>query len=561
MGAGIGGFVARGLGSAGARPVRGGASRQQPWRRLVAVVGAVVVGSGAVTGAAAAARLSARASTRRSVSGPHRGGSLTVLEASGFAGDWPQGLDPATDGDALANSTMMDAIYGGLFQVGSGGAVVDDLASGYRLSDGSRVLTVDLRPGVRFSDGSRLDAGVVVWNWKRDLAARSPSNPAWPAVVSMTAANPTTVRVRFQAPDGAAVNQLQDTNFDWIISQAAFGKVGEKRFRFYPVGAGPFQVVSDVFNNKLVLRRNPHYWEPGRPYLDQLVFQDVAGDEAALEDLRSGQAQAYEFMGMPQLVGAFRKAGFTVTEQPGTAATDVKLNTAVAPFNNKLAREAIYDATDAAAIDKYIYDGSCPLSESFTGPGGLFYEPKVPNYRTYDLAKAKAIVHQLGGLSFTLFYTANTPIQQDTATALQTMYQAAGMKVTLLATTGLPAYIQQYVSGKWQLDPAGIGSWDPAGGIGVAFDLASHAPFSGVHDPKVDQLIAQGEANQDPAIRAKYYAQLAEYLNQQAYTPFICAPASWDITAKGVRGVGLTTPTASFVSGSIVQWQDVSVGG
>ena len=134
------------------------------------------------------------------------------------------------------------------------------------------------------------------------------------------------------------------------------------------------------------------------------------------------------------------------------------------------------------------------------------------------------------------------------------------MKVAMLPTSGLPAYIQEYLSGKWQLDPAGIGSWDPAGGIGVSFDLQSHAPFSGVHDPKVDALIAKGEANQKPATRAKYYAELAECLNLKAYTPFICAPSSWDSTKKCVEGEGLTTPTASFVSGSIVLWQDVSMG-
>jgi peptide/nickel transport system substrate-binding protein len=514
----------------------------------------VVVGAATVGVAAGATRAGARSTT------PHRGGTLTVLESSTFAGDWPQGLDPATDGDALANSTMMNAIYGGLFEVGPGGQVVDDLASGYQLSDGSRVLTIDLRPGVRFSDGSRLDAAVVLWNWRRDLAAKSPSNPAWPAITSMTAVGPSTVRVRFQSSDGAAIDQLQDTNFDWIISQAAYGKLGEQRFRFSPVGAGPFVVTSDIYSSKLVLRRNPHYWEAGRPYLNGLVFQSVASDEAALEDLQSGTGQAYEFMGTPQLVPAFKKAGFTVTEEPGTAATDVKLNTATAPFDNKLAREALYYATDAQAINKDIYGGSCPITESFTGPGGLFYEPKVPNYRTYDLAKAKAIVKQLGGVSFTLFYTADTSIQQDTATALQSMYQSAGMNVRLLQTTGLPAYIQEYLSGKWQADPAGIGSWDPAGGIGVAFDLQSHAPFSGVHDPHVDELIAKAAAYQQPANRARYYAQLAEYLNQQAYTPFICAPSSWDVSAKGVEGEGLTAPTPSFVSGSIVLWQDVSMG-
>jgi peptide/nickel transport system substrate-binding protein len=290
------------------------------------------------------------------------------------------------------------------------------------------------------------------------------------------------------------------------------------------------------------------------------VFETTASDQTALEDLESGQGEAYEFMGTPQLVSSFKSAGFTVTRGPGTGASDIKLNTSVAPFNNILAREAIYYATDAKVIDQKIYDGTCPVTESFTGPGGLFYEPKVPNYRTYNLAKARAIVKQLGGLSFTLYYAAGGAIGTETAATLQTMYEDARMKVSLQSSTGLPAYIQEFESGKWQLDPAGIGSWDPAGGIGVAFDLQSKAPFSGVHDPQVDALIAKAAATPVMATRAKYYAQLAEYLNQQAYTPFVCAGSSWDIAKKGVEGPGLTSVTPAFSSGLTVLWQDVSMG-
>ena len=43
------------------------------------------------------------------------GGSITVLEGKGFAGDWPFGLDPATNTDGAANQDLMTAVYGQLF--------------------------------------------------------------------------------------------------------------------------------------------------------------------------------------------------------------------------------------------------------------------------------------------------------------------------------------------------------------------------------------------------------------------------------------------------------------
>ena len=104
-----------------------------------------------------------------------------------------------------------------------------------------------------------------------------------------------------------------------------------------------------------------------------------------------------------------------------------------------------------------------------------------------------------------------------------------------------------------------MGSYDPAGGVGVAFFLHSHSPFSGVNSPTVDQLINEGAAAVNPQVRATVYAKLAQLVSQQAYAPFICTATSWDVAAKGVSGPGLTTAYGSFGQGPLVQWENVSV--
>jgi hypothetical protein len=39
----------------------------------------------------------------------------------------------------------MDSIYGDLFEQGTGSQIIDDLASGYKFSDGGKTVTVTLR--------------------------------------------------------------------------------------------------------------------------------------------------------------------------------------------------------------------------------------------------------------------------------------------------------------------------------------------------------------------------------------------------------------------------------
>jgi peptide/nickel transport system substrate-binding protein len=487
------------------------------------------------------------------------GGSLTMLELGSYAGNWPEGLGTYTNGNALGTQSMMNAIYGDLFELGAKGQTVPDLASGYQLSPDAKTLTLTIRKGVVFSDGTPFNAAAVVSNLKADLASPSTANPPV-SVASVAATGPLTVVIKLKAPDGAIVNQFQDSLFNWIASPTAEKKLGAKQFGMTPVGAGPFKVVSDTIDSKLVLTKNTKYWKAGYPLLDNLTFETASSDDSALEVLQSGGAQAYEYMDTPQLLSAYKNAGLQVTADKGNAGLDVQINTSIAPFNNIKAREALYYATDNQAIASKVYDNTCAATESYTGPSGLFFEPNVPGYRSYDLAKAKALVKQLGGLSFSL-------LAQDTgelipeAEALQTMYGAAGMKVKLNTAADLSALIQDYSSHKWQTVDASIGAWDPADGIGVAFRMLSSATFSGIHDPKVDSLISQGTAATTPAARGKAYDQLSSYLNQQAYTPFICSATTWDIATKGVSGVGLTTDIPGGVVGPQILWETVSNSG
>jgi peptide/nickel transport system substrate-binding protein len=488
---------------------------------------------------------------------PHRGGTLTVLEAGADAGAWPSGLDPATDSTALGNATEMDAIYGELFQLAGKTKVIPDLATSYAFSNGDKTLTLHIRPGVTFTDGTPLDAAAVVSNLNADLAGDPLSRPSWP-LGSITATGTDTVVVQFTTPDGAAANQIQGTNFNWIASPAAEAKLGLKKFAIDPVGAGPFEVVSDTPSSKLVLKANPTYWQKGHPYLSGLVFESTSSDETALEALESGAGQAYEDMGTVSLVKSFKSQGYKVTTIKATSTGDVQLNTEIPPFNNILAREAIYYGLNIKEIETKLDDGDCTTSESFTGPAALFYFPSVPGYRTYNLAKAKALVKQLGGLSFTLEYfgAGATPLAETE----QTMFDAAGMHVKLLEEPDLTAWLEEYATHKWQATPLGIGSWDPSAGTGVAAYLQTGVISSGVNDPKVDALMAEAQAPASNSARATIYKQLAEYLSQKAYVPFICSGETWNIATKGVEGPGLTSPLPSFAGGiTLTPWQDISM--
>src|SRR5215831_11644716 len=226
-----------------------------------------------------------------------QGGSITVLESKGYSGDYPAGLDPATNTDAVPNQDMMEAIYGQLFMLGPGGKIQPDLATGYSFSPDAKDVTITLRQGVKFSDGTPFNAQAVLFNWNRDfgptvaksgapalqwpIARVDPKNPtSAPVKGGYEATGPYTLVVHQARPNAAFINQLYDTIATWIVSPTALQKAGsDQAFGKSPVGAGPFTVVSMSPGSVTEMKKNPTYWDTGKPYLDQITFKTVRSEE------------------------------------------------------------------------------------------------------------------------------------------------------------------------------------------------------------------------------------------------------------------------------------------
>jgi peptide/nickel transport system substrate-binding protein len=555
--------------------------------RLMSMRTACLAGAAALVLTAAAACSSGSGGTASSspsvqtsnssipVSAPKAGGSLTVLEGKGFSGDWPLGLDPATNTTGSADQDYYNAVYGQLFELGDKGKLIYDLATGYKFSNGNKTVTVNLRPNVKFSDGSPLTADVVAWNWTRDLESTCTCAAQWtvartnpkvptsaPAAGVIKVIDPTTIQVNLTVPDGAFINQMFDSIPNWIISETSFKKMGEKAFAQLPVGAGPFIMVSDSYSNQIVMKKNPTYWQAsqGLPYLDNLTFKSVSGDEAAYEAMLAGEGQVYTDMSTPQLL-AQSAQHFDVLNQLGTSPYDLQLNTAVPPFNNPKARQAIYAMTDFAPILSKIFKNAYPVVQGFTGPGGICYQPKVAGYQGYNPTLAKQLVQESGldKATIDLGTISSSPVASQTTQALSQEWAQFGVK-TSLHSYNLNALIAAFLASggkQWQAMIQTAGAYDPAGGVGVGFRFNSTSPFSGVHDPKLDGILAQAAGSSDLSTRCPLYNQAAAYIAKNYYGPFYFSFAPANVSVKGVAGPGLTSPLPAVSVTPAILWENV----
>ncbi|MCL2428024.1 MAG: ABC transporter substrate-binding protein, partial [Alphaproteobacteria bacterium] len=190
------------------------------------------------------------------------GGTLTV----GLEVDIP-GFDPLKVGvfDTAALSAAA-LIFDTLTARDETGAAQPRLAQSWSASEDYKTWTFKLRPGVRFQDGTPFNAEAVAWNYARQ---KDPANHCRCAfyiqgINSVEAVGDLTVvfHLRDPAADLPSLLALPSSN-SVIQSPTAIQKLGDDYSR-NPVGTGPFVVKSWTAGDRMVLERNPDYWDKSR---------------------------------------------------------------------------------------------------------------------------------------------------------------------------------------------------------------------------------------------------------------------------------------------------------
>ncbi|MGB8180659.1 MAG: ABC transporter substrate-binding protein, partial [Acidimicrobiales bacterium] len=204
-------------------------------------------------------------------SSPKSGGTLTFGRNTG-----PTQLDPANsivEGDVYT----LDKIFEPLYITSPAGDLTPWLAESHSVSADGKTWTFKLRPGVEFSDGKALTADDVVFSINRARKdANGPLSFLDSAIKTITATNASTVTFELTQVWAPFLSDI--SVFANAILPNNFGGKSEAAFFAKPVGTGPFLLESFVKGGNVTLKKNPKYWQKGKPYLDEVNFTYVSSD-------------------------------------------------------------------------------------------------------------------------------------------------------------------------------------------------------------------------------------------------------------------------------------------
>jgi len=295
---------------------------------------------------------------------------------------------------------------------------VADLAESWTVSKDGRTYTFKLRRGVKFHDGSEMTSKDVKASYDKIIfppaGVASDRQGQYVVVEAVQAPDPYTVVFRLKWPSASFLASVASP-WNWIYKADILAK-DMRWYETHVMGTGPFLFVEHQKGSHWVGKKNPNYWDKGKPYLDgyrAIFIKDSAAQVAAVRAERAHiQFRGFSPAERDSLVAALGPK-ITVQESPWDCALLVAINHEKKPFDDKRVRRAL-----TLALDRY--QGSQALSKiaivkevaGVQVPGTPYATPpaeleKLAGY-SRDIAKSRAEAKQLlkeagvpDGFSFT----------------------------------------------------------------------------------------------------------------------------------------------------------------
>src|SRR5580698_4205670 len=359
-----------------------------------------------------------------------QGGSITV----GQELDIP-GFDPLKVGvfDTSAE-TAAAAIFDTLTQLDDKGEPQPKLALSWTHSDDFKTWTFKLRPGVKFQDGTPFNAQAVKENFDRQ---KDPANKCRCAfyisfINDVQAPDELTVVYNLKDPSAnlPALQTLQSSN-NVIQSPTAWKTKGEDYNR-NPVGTGPYILKSWTAGDRMVLERNPDYWDKGHPYLDRIVLKPLPDAQSRFASLQSGEADIIwdDEVDADNIQKAQKDPKMTVHTYAGSGAAVYAFNTKVAPLDDVRVRQALVMSLDRKKMSQAIANGLARPASNPYGDGS-WVQCKDDGALPEDPKKAAELIKEYGKpVSFKMLFTA-TPRGRANGQLLQQFWKNIGVNMEI----------------------------------------------------------------------------------------------------------------------------------
>jgi peptide/nickel transport system substrate-binding protein len=386
-----------------------------------------------------------------------------------------------------------------------------DLAESWQSSPDFRVWTFKLRQGVKWQNvaplnGREFVAADVKYCFEQ-YAKEGVQTFTFQEVEGIETPDKYTARIHLKTANTLFPQNLAEP-IAILFAREVLEEDGDLKKRL--IGTGPFTLKEHTRKVRVVLQRNPDYYDKGRPHVDEYVILSTPDAATRLAAYRTGQSD-FIWVASPSEVEVVRRTNPNTLVQAyhnSLAPFGVALAQDKPPFNDVRVRRALAMSIDRQKQVDTVFEGHGILG---WGVPYMYYQDKAPTaadfgpWWQYRPAEAKKLLAEAGhpnGFETTLFYYEYFPqmtsqvqlVQQDLKKNLN-----INVKITKLDYT---TYYGRYVESKWD----GM-SWGFQSGHAIGLDERTYQylhskstkNFFRVNDPVLDELTTKLRRTPDRA--------------------------------------------------------------
>jgi peptide/nickel transport system substrate-binding protein len=464
--------------------------------KSAAVAGGVVMGSGLLAACGSSGGSKSTSAGTPASAPQKKGGRLRVGITGGGSADT---LDPHTQvSDADLARTI--ALFDLLTRATPSFALEDRLAAEYSSNADASEWTVRLRKGVEFHDGKTLSADDLIYTIRRILDPKTHATAAG----QLTMVDPNKLKkvddltVRFTLKQPYAPFREQLTTVNVAIVPVGFDPK-------HPVGTGPFKVKSFSPGRQSVFTAFENYFGT-RPFIDELVIENLDDESARVNALLSGQVDAIAGVPLAQMQVIQSNSGAQLLVSKSGAFRPLEMRADKAPFTDVRVRQAMRLVADRKQMLEGALSGQGAIASDLYCPDDPVYNSSLPQ-REQDIEQAVSLLRQAGQESLHVELV-TSPIQTGVVEACQIFAQNAKAANVTVKVTKLPP--DQYYNGQYLQRPFGVDWWGALRYFTQVSLLDGGGAFDGVHwgNAQFKSLTAQATREKDEAKRNELAQQM-----------------------------------------------------
>ncbi len=493
-----------------------------------------------------------RPETTQLDSNPIFGGVLRI------AAQAPESLDPIRS-NYYWESEIVLQLFDGLLRFDQNLNIVPALARDWQISPDGRLYTFRLRQGVRFHNGREVTAKDFIYSITRHLEAKSKSEDAehytkilgageyrrgktsW--VQGLASPDPYTLTITLEHSYAPFLRVLAQQSAAVVPREEIENPLAD--FGKHPIGTGPYRFRSWQSSGELFLSMNPAYFE-GRPYLDGISIKTVSdlNPQKTFEDFRNGNLDV-SFVPKDYFQLAQTSRDWAFLSYPAFRIVYLGVNLRDPVMREINLRRAIHFSINKPEIvgvdpDFSIVNNLIPLSLLGSNPTAA---QDIYDFRAARQALQNCLSCKGRQLKLRLWHATPTEERRKLLARLADCLRAAGIDVEVKIATSVKQMLDKIYSGEAQLFLYGevIDFPDPHALVNRLFNSRSEGNLFGYNNPRVDQLLLQGQTGVSDESRAPIYAQIENQIMQDhVIVPLFSARNSF-VVQKSVQGIELNS--------------------